>query len=221
MFRHPTCLLLLITLIWACNPVRVVKPLERGEARIGANIGGAVIKLGSAVTPLPLTSLYAAYGFTGKTTGYAGLHSTALLFGVLQSDLGITHSLVTQNKAIPGISVSPGINLMFDTWEKHFRSYPQVGLNMYWNYGKKQHLVYLLSDQWVELQAKKAHGETQQTHWLPSFGAGHQWNTEKYNWQIEIRYLAPTESNRNLVVKYVSPASTGALGVYFGVSRNF
>jgi hypothetical protein len=205
----------------ACNATRVVKPVEKGKTQVGVGLGGAMIKLGSAVTPLPLTSVHLAHGMSTSTTAFGSIHTTALLFGVIQTDLGITHELCRQNGFIPGISVSPIANLMLDTWKTDFSFYPQADVNFYWNYGAYNRLAYVSLNNWFELRTKKAHGETQQTHWLPSVGIGHQWNRMKYNWQVEVKYLAPTESNRNIVVDYISPSSNGALGIYIGVSRNF
>lgn len=205
----------------ACNATRVVKPIEKGKTQAGVGLGGAMIKLGSAVTPLPLTSVHVAHGMSASTTAFGSIHTTALLFGVIQTDFGITHELLKQNGFIPGISVSPIANLMMDTWKADFSFYPQADVNFYWNYSRHNRLLYLCVNNWFELRTKKAHGETQQTHWLPSAGIGHLWPLKKYTWQLEAKYLAPTESNKNIVVDYISPSSKGAVGIYIGVSRNF
>ena len=73
----------------------------------------------------------------------------------------------------------------------------------------------------MEWRTEKAHHEKQTTRWLPSFGLGHQWDCKKYKWQVEVKYIAPTESNKNLVVDYISINSKGALGIYLGVCRKF
>jgi hypothetical protein len=211
----------LVISLLSCNATRIIKPLDKGERQIGINAGGPMIRLGSAILPVPLSSVYGAYGISGKTTAFASCHITALLFGVMQTDLGITHRLLGQKRFAPGISISPVVNMMFDTWESNFRFYPQIDLNVFWNYGKKRNLAYITCNNWFELRSRKAHHEVQETHWLPSLGAGHQWSPGKYRWQVELKYIAPGESNQNIVVDYVSPGSNGALGIYFAVARKF
>jgi hypothetical protein len=208
-------------ILLACNATRVVKPLEAGEKQMGVSLGGAMIKFVGVPMPLPLTNVYGAYGLNNKTTAFASLHTTALLFGVFQTDIGITQNLLKQKKYLPGISVSPIANLMFDKWENNFSFYPQLDLNAYWNYGKKQHLIYTSLNNWYELKNTKAHNETQTTNWLPSIGVGHQWHGNKLNWQLEAKYIAPNQPNKNIVVDYIGMGSKGTFGLYIGVNRKF
>jgi hypothetical protein len=208
-------------ILFACNATRLVKPLPKDELQVGAGFGGALIQLGDATIPIPLTNVYAAYGVKENTSAFASIHTTALLFGVFQTDLGFTQQLLKQKGYLPALSVSPIANLMLDKWEGQFSLYPQLDINAYWNYGKKKHLVYTSLNNWFELRNQRAHGETQKTHWLPSIGLGHQWSGKKYNLQLETKYLAPNQSNQNLVVDYVSFGNNGAIGVYIGLTRQF
>lgn len=215
-----TIIVTVFTLL-ACNATRVVKPLAAGEKQLGVGLGGALIKFVGVPMPLPLTNVYGAYGLKDKTTVFASLHTTALMFGVLQTDIGITQQLFKQKKFIPGISVSPIVNLLVDRWDKNFSMYPQLDVNAYWNYGKKQHLIYTTVNNWYELRNTKAHNENQATHWLPSIGIGHQWCGNKLNWQLEAKFIAPNQSNKNIVVDYIGMGDNGTFGLYFGVSRKF
>lgn len=214
-------LLFSIVLLLSCNATRLVKPLAKKDVQVGAGFGGALIQLGTVTLPIPLTNVHAAYGVTDKTTAFASVHTTSLLFGVFQTDLGATQLLLKQRGFIPAVSVSPIANLMLDRWETQFRIYPQLDINAFWEYGSKKRLFYTAVNNWFELRNKKAHGETQQTRWLPSIGLGHQWNGKKYNLQIETKYLAPNRSNQNIVVDYVSFGNRGAIGIYIGVARKF
>lgn len=207
--------------LFACNATRIVKPLAKGERQIGAGLGGALIKFVGVPMPLPLTNVYGAYGVTDKTTAFASVHTTALMFGVFQTDIGITQNVLKQNKFLPGISVSPVANLMFDRWDKNFSFYPQLDANAYWNYGKKQNLLFASMNNWFELRDTKAHNESQTTHWLPSISVGHQWYGKKVNWQLEAKYIAPNQSNKNIVVDYIGMGNTGTFGLYIGLSRKF
>jgi hypothetical protein len=215
-----TIIVAVFTLL-ACNATRVVKPLAAKEKQLGVGLGGALIKFVGVPMPLPLTNVYGAYGLNDKTTVFASLHTTAFMFGVLQTDVGITQQVIKQKKYIPGISVSPIVNLLFDRWDKNFSMYPQVDLNAYWNYGKKQHLIYTTVNNWNELRNTKAHNEKQTTHWLPSIGLGHQWHGNKLSWQLEAKYIAPNQPNKNIVVDYIGMGDNGTFGLYIGVSRKF
>ena len=86
----------------ACNATRVVKPIAAGEKQLGAGLGGALIKFVGVPMPLPLTNVYGAYGLNNKTTVFASLHTTALMFGVLQTDIGITQQVIKQKKIYTG-----------------------------------------------------------------------------------------------------------------------
>lgn len=211
----------LACILLACNATKVVRPLSQKETIIGATFGGAVIQLGSAVTPLPLTSIYAAHGIKNNLTVFAGLHTTSLAFGVFQTDVGICRSLLTPKKWVPGLSTNIIANFMLDRWEKKASFYPQIDINAYWPYGKKQHFVYISLNNWFELRQVKAHQEAQTVHWLPSFGFGHQWQGKKLNWQAEFKYVGFNQSNQNIVVDYVSWNNKGALGLYIGVAKKF
>jgi hypothetical protein len=207
--------------LFACNPTRIVQPLQKGQIQAGANFGGPLIKLGPVPMTVPLTSVYGAYGLTDRTSTFVSLHTTSLMFGVFQTDLGITHQLIAPRKFIPGFSISPIANMMFDFWEYQFRLYPQLDINAYWPYGSKKKLIYLTMNNWFELQNTKAHDEPQTTHWLPNFGVGHQWNGSKYGVQAEFKYIAPNQSNQDIVVDYISFNGNGALGFYIGLHRKF
>jgi hypothetical protein len=61
-------LLLFIFGAQSCAPSRIVKPLEKGEQSLTANLGGPLIKFGSAPIPIPLTSVMYARGISNKTT---------------------------------------------------------------------------------------------------------------------------------------------------------
>lgn len=222
---HYVCFILPMTLLIVgfscCNTTRIVKPLEQGEVQIGADFGGPMIYFSGLPITIPLTSVHAAYGYKTNTTLFTSIHTTALMFGVIQNEFGLTHQLMKQKRYIPGISVSPILNTFIDTWEANFRIYPQLDLNLYWNYQSKPHLFFISANNWFELSKQKAHGEVQQNQWLPSLGIGHQWNTKRFSIQLESKWLAPTQSNQDIVVDYVATGNKGAIGIYFGISKKF
>lgn len=205
----------------SCNTTRVVKPIEKGTLQVGANLGGPLITMGSLPIFMPLSSVHAAYGLKEKTTAFASLHTTALLFGVYQTDLGITQQVLQQKGMIPGISVSPIANMMIDQWKGIFSLYPQLDINAYWNYKNKPHFFYTGLNNWIELRRTRAHNQPQDLVVMPAWHLGHQWSGNKYNIQLEMKYIGFTQSNKDIVVDYISPGNNGTLGLFFSINRKF
>jgi len=211
----------LLMLLGACNTTRIVKPISKGEVQVGFNVGGPLFNLGEIPIVMPLSSAFVAYGYKENTTLFTGLHTTALLFGVIQSDLGFTTKILNQKKFIPAVSLSPIVNGMIDTWEGNGKLFPQLDINAFWQYGNKQYILFCSINNWVDLAPTKAHNESIRTRWLPSIAFGHQWNRSKYTIQLEGKLLLPNQSNQNLVVDYVRYNSMGAVGIYIGINRKF
>lgn len=210
----------IVATIQGCAPSRFVRPLNKGATAISANIGGPLIQYGSGVIPLPLSSIAVGHGYSNNVTGFAGLHTTALLFGVIQTDIGVVKKITNQNKWLPAISVSPVANMMFDKWEKKFSFFPQVDAHAYWEYGKKKSMAYAGISNWIDLHSKRADGRPQTTHWLPTMQAGNTFCSNNWAYTVELRWVAPNQSNKNLIVEYKAPGNSGAMGVYFGVTRS-
>lgn len=207
--------------ILACNPTRVVKPLSKGELQGGVSLGGPAITMGGLPIFVPLTSIHAAYGYSDKTSVFGSIQTTSLLFGVFHTDIGLTQHIKKQNGYMPGISASAIANFMIDRWEWKSTFLPQLDVNFYWQYKQKPHVIYTGLQNWFEPRTTRAHGEKQPNNWMPMISLGHQWVKQKYNWQIETRYIGFNQSNKDIVVDYISPGSKGALGLYFGVQRKF
>ncbi len=208
---------LIILFFASCAPTRIVKPIPQGERQVGASFGGPLIHFAGAVIPIPYTSVWGAYGLDSLTTAWVSLHTTSLAFADLQTDFGFTRNLyASKNKYVPSISISPVINFMHAFRDAQSRIYPELDLNFYWETPKK--LYYVTSANWFVINSFRAHNEPQPQHWIPTVNAGIFLNKNgKFNYQIELRYLAPFNKN-NSVVEYFSPASTGALGIYFGIT---
>jgi hypothetical protein len=212
---------LIIATLSACSPGRVIRPLDKDQATLSFCLGGPLIKFGEATTPIPFTSLAGSYGIDSGTTASVGIHTTSLLFGVIQSDIGLTQSISEPKKLLPGLSVSPVVNMMYDKWEGNFRIYPQFDVNLYWNTFSDKSFLYSGLTNWFEMRTVKAHGEKQKTHWIPAFYVGHTWSGKKMNYNLEVKYIAPFNSNENITVDYISFGKKGAVGVYVGISKNF
>jgi hypothetical protein len=212
---------ILIFLFGSCAPARYVRPLAKGETVGSATFGGPLIGYSGATIPIPLLGIAAGHGFKDDLTGFAGLHLTSLAFGVVQVDAGIVKGLRKPDKWIPGVSISPVANIMFDKWQGKFNFYPQADANAYWNYGKRKHYCFVGLSNWFDLHSTRAEGQPQTTHWLPIIQAGNTFCSKKWAYTMELKYIAPNTSNQDLVVSYASPGKKGTIGFYIGVTIKF
>lgn len=222
-----------LLLLFSCSPSHYVVPLNRKDKAVSFNLGGPLISYSGAVIPVPFSSLTYAYGLKKNTTVYGGLHATSLVYGVIQTELGLTHQLRYWSHRKMGLTISPNINFMLDKWEWNYKLYPQLDANLYWHFKGEPHqhcdckgkgesamYMYVGLSNWVELATKRYDGVAQPTNLflLPQLGinmGGEHW---KYN--LEMKYMGLGASNNNTIVAYKNPISTkGAIGVYFTVSR--
>jgi hypothetical protein len=218
--------ILFLLFLFSCAPSRLVKPLEKGEQQVNASFGGPLINFAGTTIPIPFTTLSYANGVADKTSVFASVHTTSLMFGVFQTDIGVVKELFSPDstsRITPGISVAPAVNITFDKWENNFRVWPQIDINAYWLLGKnRQHYFYTGLSNWFEFKQVKAHNEIQRNQWIFSPQAGIVLSKIKWNHQVELKYLAPEIQNNNTIVGYNNPLSNkGAIGIYYSVSRKF
>jgi len=214
-------LLFLTTLLLfaSCAPARFVEPLQKKEIAVGANFGGPVISQGATI-PIPLTALEVGYGLDTNFTIHGGLHTSALLFGNLQIDAGLTYKLFDQKKYVPNISVNPGFNFIYNFENKVSKFWPTLDVNAYWNYGKRNSYLYFGFNNMFELSKTMAHEQKQKQRWLFSPQIGHVLKTKKENWQFtaELKFLALNQDNSYAFLPYKSlTGSYGATGFYLGL----
>ncbi|NTW31796.1 MAG: hypothetical protein HGB12_04095 [Bacteroidetes bacterium] len=212
-----------ILLLFSCAPSRFVKPLEKGESALGFNLGGPLIHFAGKTIPVPLSSVTYGKGMNNNSTLFAGIHTTSLLFGTFQGEIGYLKNIYTNKSSklfIPSISANAVINAAIDKWEWNFKFWPQIDVNAYWSYGKKRNFFYLGCSNWFELSSKRAHQEKQQHHWIFNPQIGHTFSGSKWDYSIEAKYLAPNVSNQNIVADYAKPlGNKGVLGIYVSVAK--
>lgn len=221
--RWLTIIIILLALpqFQACSTSRVVKPLDPGKISLSADAGGPIFNYQGNDIPMPLSSISAAYGVNRNYTVFTGLHTTQAVYGVMHTDIGVLKNIRRPSFYIPGISITPAINLMIDTWEKHFKAYPSIDINAYWPVYDRKDYIYLGMSNWFELATERAHGEKQPTHWVPAIHSGYTFIPGKMNYTLEAKYLAPFHSNKDIVVEYMSPTDRGAIGIYLRVGYTF
>ena len=176
--------------------------------------------MSGAIMPIPYSSFDYAYGITNNTSLYGSFHTTALAFGVFQSELGFVSNINKQKDLVPAISVSPSMNFMVDMWDGNRFFMPQLDLNFYWENSSKKRYLYTGLSNYFDINKYKAHNEIQSRHWLPCPKIGNTFVREKWDYSFEIKYLGVGVSNEDIIVDYFKPTGKkGVMGIYFGIVR--
>lgn len=207
--------------IQSCAPSRVVRPFEKNQKAISASLGGPLIGFAGTTIPMPLTSLSYAQGVTDNVTLFGGFHTTAMLYGVVQTDIGACVNVYHPDSSKFGISFNPVLNFAFDTWEGNKRIWPEIDINAYWEFKNKGSFMYIGASNWFELSNNKAHDEKIEDRWLFNPHLGYTYSRKKWNYNIEMKYLLPYKETFPNVVDYRGINGNGAVGLYFNFTRKF
>ncbi len=211
--------LLGILFLSACAPSRFVEPLKKKQLAVGGNLGGPLIDFGGKPIPVPLSAIEVGYGLDSNLTIHGGLHTTALLFGDLQLDAGVTYKFLNQNGFVPNLSVSPSLNYVQSFNEGVFKLWPQLDLNAYWNYGRKNNYFYAGFNNLFELSKTMALNQPQKQRWLYNPQIGHVLKGKNQHFQLvtEFKFLGLNQLNPPSFVPWVSVfGKHGATGIYLG-----
>lgn len=214
----------LLVLANACTSQRIVRPLEKGQSAVSAHLGGPLIGFAGTTIPIPFTSLSYAKGITDSLTVFGGTQLTNLAYQNLHLALGAAYGILKPNGWIPGVSLSATLNFLSDFRQFNARLYPQLDANVYWNYGT-DHLMYVGTTNWVELNNTRAHNETQEKRLLSGIQFGNTFSTKKWMYTIDSKWLAPSRNTNDLTINYKTYSfggePKGAVGLYFGITRKF
>jgi hypothetical protein len=132
--RFLSCIVL-FSLLFSCAPARYVKPLDKGQHALQVNLGGPIAKVpGIGVIPMPLTTVGYGYGMKENLTLFGNLHTTSLLFGVGQVDVGAAYRCWSGKNM--GITLQPTLNVAVDFYTGANRFWPQLDANYYWDYNE-------------------------------------------------------------------------------------
>jgi hypothetical protein len=201
-----------------CAPSRYVKPLEKKSHAVSVSFGGPVIAFAGAYVPIPFTTAGYAHGISSRVTGYAHLHTTSLLFGNFQSDVGATIGLLPAEKKI-GVSVSPALQQAFSLRHKTgFRIWPSADLNLYYT-TKGASFFYTGVNTWLELQTKRAHDEKRPRSMVPNIHTGYTFAGTKWQHQVEVKYLGAGIPVYPGIVDYKGIGGKGSFGLYYSVIK--
>lgn len=216
------CMVVLVTsILFNCAPSRFVKPLAKNQNALAVNLGGPLIHFGNAVTPVPFTSLMFGRGITNKTTAFGSLHLTSLLFGNIQTDIGVCQQIYKNDSLKFGFTMTPAVNMVYGTWQKEFRAWPQLDMNVYKDILKQRAFIYLGLTNWFELSSKKAHNEPISNYIFINPHIGITRITKKWSYTFETKFLQMNKKNTPNVVDYIGIKGNGAIAIYLNFVRRF
>lgn len=214
-------IILFILFFENCAPSRFVKTLAKKQQAASFSFGGPIIKFAGAPIPIPFTTLAYGYGVTDKITAYGSLHTTSLLFGNLQSDIGATIKLFEKENKF-GISASPALQVAYNIRNQTgFRIWPSADVNTYFHFNEKPSYIYAGVNSWFEFSKYKAHEQPQRRHAIPNLHLGYSIVKTKWQHQFELSYLGIGIPNLPGVVDYIGISGKGTLGFYYSLIRKF
>ena len=205
--------------ILSCGPSKFVEPIAHKQISVGGHFGGPMLNNFGAPIPLPITAVEVGYGLDTNITIFGGLHTTAILFGNLQTDFGATFKVWEQNRFIPNVSITPGFNFIYSLGENVAKFWPTLDANAYWNYGQKRNYFYAGFNNYFELSSTMANNQPQSSHWLFSPQLGHVLKGKQGQGQFtcELKWLGPNFRNDYAFIPYATPqGNNGAIGIYIG-----
>jgi hypothetical protein len=215
------CIGFIAQLLFSCAPSLVVRPLQKGEKQVSANLGGPLMGFAGTTIPIPLSAVSYAQGVSDKVTLFGGLHTTALIYGVIQTDIGACVNVYHPDSSQFGLSINPVVNIAYDKWEGNFKLWPEVDINAYWEFNPKKSFTYIGISNWFELSSKRAHEETQENRWLINPHIGYTYVRKKWNYNFETKWLVPNVDTKPNVVDYKGVNGKGGIGIYFTFTRKF
>jgi len=210
--------------LFSCTPSRFVNTLPEGETQVGFSLGGPMQNLFGLTIPTPYSSVVVGHGLKDDITLYGGLHTTALVFNTLQTDLGVTKRLYQSDSSqlwTPDVSGSFTLNTLLEMKDVAFDLFPQIDLNAVWKYGEnKNNFFYLGVSNWFDLSKNKAHAEPKDNPVIFNPHIGNTWQKNKWSLTIEYKVLGLMESNQDIVVSYAKwHGKYSAPGIFIGCSK--
>ena len=205
--------------VFSCAPTRNVKPLQKNEQQVTGSFGGPIIQFGGLWIPIPYTSVAYSRGLSNELTAYAALHTTAALFGDLQIEAGSSFWLLKPDSGIFSMSGNASLQVAGNVSAKEYRVWPQLELNGIFDYGSKGHFAYAGIGSRIETEyfGQRPNGHSP---FIPYLNLGNTWNRKKWQFQLELKLLAPGMVKENLVADIPRiPGNPGAPGIYFGFTR--
>lgn len=219
-FHKKTVILSLIIVCCSCSSIRHVVPLESGQSRVSASLGGPITKIGDNFYPVPFLTLGYNYGIEHNLDLEAGVNFTDLFFGVTAIDAGINWHPLQQYRFRPGLYVSLKGTFTTQFKKETSRIFPQIDFGGYWHPSKRQYL-YVGMETWIEFHSERYDGNNQKNHLLLNPYLGYIFKQRAWMFQVEGRAFTVNLSNTARAPKNIGFGDRGILGLFIGMSRDF
>ncbi|MCU0434761.1 MAG: hypothetical protein MUC87_15005 [Bacteroidia bacterium] len=213
--------LFFLVLLASCAPTRYVRPLEKQTHAVSASFGGPVIGFAGAVLPIPFTTVGYGYGIGHQLTGYANVHTTSLVFGNVQTDIGICTRLWSSANERLQLTGNAGLNFVANFRQGDPRLWPQLDLNASYTLGKGRSFIYAGAGSWFEFSKTRVHNEPQPAQVLLYPQLGCQLVRKHFSYTFELKGLQLGTPNKPNAVDYKGIGGNGAIGFYFGMAYRF
>ena len=190
-------------LLTACHSTRVVTPLEPGELRVGAHVGGPAVDVSGIELPAPSTSLYLAYGWDQRTSIYTGLNISELNYWMLHQDVGaVTRIAGGRSEHAPQLLLNYGVHQYWSLVGTGGNTYPHFGLHAAWPTALGWQ-PYAGVNQWI------TPNNMDHPWWRPNAFMGMQKVSEQWIYGLEVKALS------NMTI---SQTQFGNWGLYVNVA---
>lgn len=200
--------------LFSCNTTRVVKPLDKGETRISADLGGPIIGF-----PVPLSSISVAHGLNEKLSVFGGFHTTTLAWHSLQFDLGANYSLLEPTDWKPGITGNFILNPIISLRDGKSSLFPELGASFYWELSEK-HIPYVGVTNWFDVGYNSTELEKGKL-FHPAIGLGYNYEATNWIFGLESKWINLNKQLHIPQVEHTSIGGNGAVGLYFKAAYRF
>ncbi|HOM65761.1 MAG TPA: hypothetical protein PLI27_02620 [Ignavibacteriales bacterium] len=200
-------------LLVSCSNSLLITPIEKDKHHIGINFGGPIVKVKKVNLPIPLSSVSHFYGIDTNLTLVNNLQIISAIFRTFHYESGLLFNIYDNYSSPIKISLMPYFSLMTNFNLPDTKIYPACNINFYHSFDK--YILYTGTNFTFELSKTKAFNQKVENHILiaPYFGTIYQ--TNDFTYSLELKYLLPNISNKDIVVDYLSFGSKGAIGIYF------
>jgi len=193
----------------ACSTTHAVRPLGRGNASLGASLGGPLVQVAGVDIASPILTVQGGYGLRDNLEVTANADLTAAAYGDLHLEPGLAyHPVVRDSGLVPTLTVAGSVHFL-TSFSDTFVA-PQVTMAGAWRI-RRRHLVYLGVEGLLASTAPSR----------PVFGplVGGELRVGRYGLTLEAAWVAVNYDVGPTAPSWLSPDNRGYLNILVGVTR--
>jgi hypothetical protein len=193
----------------ACSTTHAVRPLGRGNASLGASLGGPLVQVAGVDIASPILTIEGGYGLRDDLDVTANLDLTAAAYGDLHLEPGVAyHPIIRDAGPVPTLTVAGSVHFLSSFSDTLVA--PQVTLAGAWRI-RRRHLIYLGVQGLLASTAPSR----------PVVGplVGGELRVGRYGFTLEAAWMAANYDVGPTAPTWLSPDNRGYLDVLVGVTR--